>query len=182
VRTGLAITVLVGSWLSAALILLAASYPSGSLLVALVGFGVLLLTGAAWLVLVITDVAVSRFLLAATAAAVMVIVVGGSAVAARIELPLMARFALDRSAFEDVVAARGEVGPDAPCPSRIGTYRISACRTIGSDTYFTERDGGFLDSVGFVYLPEGPPADPPTSTSITYSQLRGPWYWFVEAW
>ena len=63
-----------------------------------------------------------------------------------------------------------------------GTYRILSCRTIGSDTYFRERDGGFLDAVGFVYLPEGVPADPRTDASLTYAQLRGPWYTFVEVW
>ena len=110
------------------------------------------------------------------------LVIGGAGFAARIELPLLARFALARPAFDQVIADRGEAGPGAPCPDRIGSYRIRTCRTIGSDTYFTERDGGFLNSVGFVYLPEGVPTDPPTSTSITYAQLRGPWYTFVEAW
>ena len=66
--------------------------------------------------------------------------------------------------------------------SRIGSYRIRSCRTIGSDTYFNARDGGFLDSVGFVYLPEGEPDRSADDTSITYAQLRGPWYSFVEAW
>jgi hypothetical protein len=64
---------------------------------------------------------------------------------------------------------------------RTGRTGSSPARSA-PNTYFRERDGGFLDAVGFVYLPEGLPADPPTDTSITYAQLRGPWYTFVEAW
>ncbi len=41
---------------------------------------------------------------------------------------------------------------------------------------------GLAVTVGFVYLPDGAPADPPSATPITYGQLRGPWYTFVGAW
>lgn len=183
VRTGLAIVVLVGSWLSAATIGWAGSYPGGGELalvfVALVLVG---LTGIAWLVVSVAEVAARRFALVVALAVLATVVIGGAGVAARIELPLLARFALSRPAFDQVIADRGEAGPGAVCPRRIGTYRILSCRTLGSDTYFRARDGGFLDSVGFVYLPEGVPTDPPSGTSLTYGQLRGPWYSFVEAW
>lgn len=181
-RTGLAVAVLVGTWSSAVTIAWAGSYPDGGLVAALVAVVLVGLTGLAWFVLAITELAGRRIPLAVTMAVVPLLVIGGAGVAARIELPLLARFALARPAFDQVIADRGEAGPGAPCPSRIGSYRIRTCRTIGSDTYLTERDGGFLNSVGFVYLPEGVPTDPPTSTSITYAQLRGPWYTFVEAW
>lgn len=111
------------------------------------------------------------------------VMVAGAAFASRIELPLLARFALARPAFDRVVAERVAAGDHAElCPAWIGTYRIGNCRTVGTDTYFTERDGGFLNGVGFAYLPEGPPSDPPTVSSITYGQLRGSWYWYVEEW
>lgn len=181
-RTGLAIAVLVGIWLSAGAILLAGSYPNGGLVAGLIAAGLMLVTGLVWLVLMIIEVAHRRWALAVTLTVTAAALLLGSAVASRIELPLLARFAVARPAFERVIIERGEAGPGAPCPAWIGSYRISGCRTVGSVTYFTERDGGFLDSVGFAYLPEGPEAAPPSSTSITYGQLRGPWYWFVEAW
>jgi hypothetical protein len=140
------------------------------------------LTGLAWLILAITELAGRRLPLAVTMAVIPLLVIGGTGFAARIELPLLARFALSRPAFDQVIADRGETAPGAPCPKRIGSYRIRSCRTIGSDTYYTARDAGLLDSVGFVYLPEGAPIDPPTNTSIRYAQLRGPWYSFVETW
>ena len=181
-RTGLAIAVQAGTWSSAVTIAWAGSDPDGSLVAGLVAVVLVGLTGLAWFILAITELAWRRIPLAVTLTVVPLLVIGGAGFAARIELPLLARFAVSRSAFDQVIADRGEVGPGAPCPSRIGSYRIRSCRTIGSDTYFTERDGGFLNSVGFVYLPEGAPTGPPTTTSITYAQLRGPWYTFVEAW
>lgn len=181
-RTGLAIAVVVGAWVSAATIAWAGSYPGGNLAVVVAALVLVGLTGVVWLVLAVTDAVVRRFALLVTLAVLAGLVIGGSGIAARIELPLLARFAASRPAFDQVIADRGEAGPGAPCPRRIGSYRILSCRTLGSDTYFRARDGGFLDSVGFVYLPEGVPTDPPTGTSITYGQLRGPWYSFVEAW
>ena len=181
-RTGLAIAVLVGSWSSAVTIAWAGSYPDGGLVAGLVAVMLVALTGLAWLILAISELARRTISLAVTMTLIPVVIIGGAGFASRIELPLLARFALSRPAFDQVIADRGEAGPGAPCPTRIGSYRILSCRTIGSDTYFTERDGGFLNSVGFVYLPEGAPTDPPTGTSITYGQLRGPWYTFVEAW
>lgn len=181
-RTGLAIAVVIGAWSAAATIAWAASYPSADLVV---GFGAVVLvalTGLAWLVVTISEVVLRGFALAMALTVMALIFIGGAGIAARIELPLLARFALARSAFDQVIADRGEAGPDAPCPLWIGSYRIRSCRTIGSDTYFHARNGGFLDSVGFVYLPEGEPVDPPSDTSITYVQLRGPWYSYVEAW
>lgn len=179
----LAVAVLVSSWLTAAAILWAGSYPTGGLVVGLVAAGLLVVTGVLWLVLVVAELPKRRVGLVFLTAAVALVLIGGSALVARIELPLLARFVLARSSFDRVVAERaaGDASADH-CPAWIGTYRISNCRTIGTDTYFTERDGGFLNSVGFAYLPDGPPADPPTVSSITYSQLRGSWYWYNEAW
>lgn len=181
-RTGLAIAVVIGAWSAAATIAWAASYPSADLAVGFVAVVLVALTGLAWLVVTISEVVLRRFALAVTLTVTAGLIIGGAGIAARIELPLLARFALARSAFDQVIADRGEAGPDAPCPRWIGSYRILSCRTIGSDTSFHARDGGFLDSVGFVYLPEGVPVDPPSDTSITYVQLRGPWYSYVEAW
>ena len=181
-RTGLAIAVLVGAWGAAVTIAWAASYPGSNLVVAFAALVLVGLTGLAWVILAISEAAGRRVALVVSLAVLAAVTVGGSGIAARIELPLQARFAASRPAFDQVIADRGEAGPGATCPRRIGTYRILSCRTIGSDTYFHARDGGFLDSVGFVYLPEGVPVDPPGGAPITYAQLRGPWYSYVEAW
>lgn len=179
----LAIAVVIGGWLTAAVILWAGSYPSGGLVAELVAAGLLLITGVLWLVLLVRELVKRRFALVALATGLVLVMVAGAAFASRIELPLLARFALARPAFDRVVAERAAAGDHAElCPAWIGTYRIGNCRTVGTDTYFTERDGGFLNGVGFAYLPEGPPSDPPTVSSITYGQLRGPWYWYVEEW
>lgn len=101
-------------------------------------------------------------------------------VAVRFDLPLQARFAQAQPGFERAILDRGEAGPSAPCPDRIGSYRVFGCYTAGSDTFFAT-PGGFLDTVGFAYLPEGVPA---TSDDrlITFEHLNGPWYTYVEAW
>ena len=145
-RTGLAIAVVVGAWLAAATIGWAASYPSADLTVAFVAVVLVVLTGVAWLVVTVSELVRRRFAVAVALTVTAGLVIGSAGIAARIELPLLARFALARSAFDQVIADRGEAGPDAPCPSRIGTYRILSCRTIGSDTYVHARDGGFLSS------------------------------------
>lgn len=179
----LAIAVVISSWLAAVAILWAGSYPSGAFLVGLIAGGLVAITAALGLIHIIAGLIGRRVWAVVVATGMAVLLIGGAAFASRIELPLLARFALVRPAFDRVVAERAAAPlGDEPCPSWIGTYRIGSCRTIGSAMYFRERDGGFLDAVGFAYLPDGPPDDPPTEHSIIYGQLRGPWYWYNETW
>ena len=95
-RTGLAIAVVVGAWVSAATIAWAGSYPGGNLAIVFAAFVVVGLTGLAWLVLAVTEIVVPRFALPVTLAVLAGVVIGGSGLAARIELPLLARFAASR--------------------------------------------------------------------------------------
>lgn len=183
VHIRLAVAVVIGGWLTAVLTLWAGSYPTGGLMAALVAAGLLLVNGAVWLVFVVRELVERRFALVAFTTAAVLVLIAGAAFASRIELPLLARFAMVRPAFDRVVAERAAGGDNADrCPARIGSYRITNCRTVGTGTYFTERDGGFLNGVGFAYLPGGPPSGSPMGGSITYSQLRGSWYWYVEEW
>ena len=155
VRTGLAIAVLVGTWSSAVTIAWAGSYPDGGLVATMVAVVLVGLTGVAWLILAISELARRTIPLVVTMTLIPVVIIGGAGFAARIELPLLARFALSRPAFDQVIADRGEADPGAPCPTRIGSY-VSRWRTIGSDTYLGHRAGRwFLDSVGFVYARGG---------------------------
>ena len=179
----LAVTVVVGSCLAAGTILWAGSYPSGALMPELAAVLLAGITSVLWLVFLVAGLRARRFRLLGMITAVGVVVLVGSAFAARIELPLLARFAIVRPAFDRIVAERAAVGTgQKPCPAWIGTYRISACWTYGTGTYFSERDGGFLNGVGFAYLPDGPPDGSPVGGSITYSQLRGSWYWYIQEW
>ncbi len=173
----------IGGWLTAVSILWAGGYPSGGLVAGLVAAGLLLITGVVWLVFVVRELIKRRFAVVALTTAVVLALIAVAAFASRIELPLLARFAIVRPAFDRVVAERAAAGGDAgPCPAWIGTYRINGCWTSGTSTYFSERDGGFLNSVGFAYLPDGPPFGSPMGGSIAYSQLRGPWYWYIQEW
>lgn len=103
-----------------------------------------------------------------------ILVVAVVAPSVALDLPLEARFELARPAFEQTIADRGEVARDAPCPSRIGSFRIFNCRTYGSDTYFGT-PGGFLADVGFEYLPDGVP-DTTNRAADMYRPLSGPWH------
>ena len=178
----LAVAVVIGGWLTAVAILWAGSYPSGGLVAGLVAAGLLLITGVVWLVFLVRELIKRRFAPVALTTAVVLVLVAGAAFASRIELPLLTRFAVVRPAFDRVVAERATGDNADHCPAWIGSYRITNCRTVGTGAYFTERDGGFLNSVGFAYLPDGPPSGSPMGGSITYSQLRGPWYCYIQAW
>lgn len=153
---------------------------SGSYPYADFGWGIVALGGGLVALVVLTALIVvcaisRRFSLGLLAAVVALLI---SAVAVRLDLPLQLRFALARSGFEQAIVDRGEAGPSAPCPDRIGSYRILSCSTEGSDTHFVT-PGGFLDTVGFAYLPEGEPVD---QSRRTYSPIDGPWFVFSEDW
>ena len=126
-RTGLAVGVLVGSWMSAVMIWLAGSYPDGGLIAGLAAVIAVLLTAIVWLALLVVELAGRRAPLITAMTVAVVLVVVGSAFAARIELPLLARFALARPAFERVIAERGEAGPGA------GAERGPGCTPPGPE-------------------------------------------------
>jgi hypothetical protein len=144
----------------------AGSFPTGHLLWALVSAGLVGLAAVAWLVAGVLGLAARRFDLAALVPPFLLAV---APLLAWIDLPLRARFAAARPAFEDVVAARSEGGPGAACPERIGTYRVFSCVTDGTITLFYT-DGGFLDSVGFADAPDGVPA--PTGATCRWRTSR----------
>ena len=155
------------------------SFPDGHFSLALVSVGLGLAAGVAWLVAGILALVARRFgpnLLVPPLLVALVLILIGQ------DVPLRTRFAHARPAFERVVADRGEAGPGAPCPASIGTYRITRCETTGSVTRFYERDGGFLDSVGFAYAPDGTPAPSGGGGSVTYAPMAGPWYTFRQSW
>ena len=72
-------------------------------------------------------------------------------------------------------------------PQRIGVYTIERMERTGTETggegtecrFYT--GGGFLDPVGFAYLPVGPPPERPAGET-TYRHYDGSWYRFVVSW
>lgn len=153
------------------------SFPGGHFSVALFAVALFGLTTVAWLVAAILAVAVRRFDPVLVVPPVLLALVVGVGLT---DLPLQARFGAARPAFEEAVAARGEADPGAPCPGRVGTYRIVRCITVGSITHFYT-GGGFLNAVGFAYAPDGVPADSNLEGAISYDLLRSPWYTFSQA-
>ena len=153
------------------------SFPGGHFTVALFAVALFGLTTVAWLVAAVLAVAARRFDPVLVVPPVLLGLVIGVGLT---DLPLRARFAVARPAFEEAVAARGEAGSDAPCPERVGTFRIFWCSTDGSITHFYT-SGGFLDAVGFAYAPDGVPADSYLEGAMSYDLLRTSWYTFSQA-
>lgn len=179
-RNRFAFTIAAGllSVAAATVLTVAATFPRGHFELALWGIGLFGLAGVAWLVSGVLALAVRRFNVALLLPPVLFALMVGLD---RSDLPLRARFAVARPAFENAVAARGEAGPGAPCPRRIASYGIGPCVTEGSITRFYT-GGGFLDAVGFAYAPDGVPASTGGEGSVDYELLTGPWYTFSQSW
>jgi hypothetical protein len=160
-------------------LLVAGSVPAGDFGLALLGVLALLVAGVAWLLRGIAYVDARRrgraqgdprwFLVGPAAAALTVVV-------AAVELPLQARWALSREAFEDALQ---ETPVEAD--GRIGLYDVSSVRAHGDATVFRVADAGFFESGGFAHIPD--PGDRPDLAERTdYHHLSGDWYWFTSTW
>lgn len=80
---------------------------------------------------------------------------------------------LTRPALEDAAAQCLSTTDDR----RIGVYTISRVESVTEGCLFTVPGMGFLDEVGFAYLPMGTP--PLVRGGTEYAHLDGPWYRFV---
>lgn len=103
-------------------------------------------------------------------------------------LALTARFAASANAFDAAVQAipppRSNADLDhfdsypGPCPTRIGAFAVSECRTYGGAYLYLQTWNAVSDDAGIAYLPQGPGSD------IRYSgfhHLTGHWYsWRLE--
>lgn len=84
------------------------------------------------------------------------------------------------------VSASGDALDSAvqTCSTRdswVGAIRVDvAVHLDGGCHLFTH--SGFFSTRGLAHLPDGPPASPSTSTSLSYEHLTGDWYRFIEEW
>jgi hypothetical protein len=161
-------------------LLIAGSVPAGDLGMSLLGVLALFVAGVTWLLRGIAYVDARRrgrahgdprwFVVGPAAAALTVVV-------AAVGLPLQARWALSRGAFEDALReAPGEAD------GRIGLYDVSAVRAHGDATVFeVAGTGAVFESGGFAHVPD-PAARPELAERTDYHHLGGDWYWFTATW
>jgi len=195
--------------LPAALLLLGPSYPSNASNIAatpnLTRFATVVSAPfvAVWVVRIATYLWALRNRCSAGSAswlllapAVLVIVVATAAT----DLPLRARFALSRSAFESVVADSPVstrsistssptaesidmliTSPDDGHTRRVGAYEVNSAYRYRGATVF-EVMFQYCPSAGFVYVPSGPVPDlrPIELERATFRDLGHGWYSFAE--
>ena len=176
-RLGFAIATIALAVCATMLALLGLSHPFGQLQFSLLSWVLAGLAAVAWLILTAMSMVARRW---AKALAIPPLLTLAVLLAGQLELTLHARFAAARPAFEDAIVARGEAQPGAPCPSRVGSYRVSECSTTAdSVTRFYDRDAGLDERAGFAYAPDGIPSPTDAANPISYEPLGGPWYVFT---
>ncbi|RZU76974.1 hypothetical protein EV384_5686 [Micromonospora kangleipakensis] len=104
-------------------------------------------------------------------------------------VPLRARWALSRDAFEAVVAELPERSPatgfdPVPVPTTVGSYRITRAYLVSGGVVFYEENGAFFDDAGFAYLPDGPTPSLGNGSfeSPVFRPLGGGWYRWTASW
>ena len=99
-------------------------------------------------------------------------------------IPLQARWAISRPAFDAVVEQRLEGGGRVPGhPGRLGLYEIGRVDDVGGALLFFEGDDGALGASGFAHLPDGPRPDLFVGSAgpLRFEPLGGPWHSWTEA-
>ncbi|MGC5021853.1 hypothetical protein [Micromonospora sp. DT47] len=104
-------------------------------------------------------------------------------------VPLRARWALSRAAFETVVAempasTAATRFDRVDAPATIGGYRIISAYLVPGGVVFYEAHGAFFDDAGFAYLPGGPSPTLGNGSfeSPTFRPLGGGWYRWTASW
>jgi hypothetical protein len=173
---------------ASAVLLWAYSYPGVSLLLLAVAVGVWGLAVLAWLVWVamfgIGRRRWSWWFVPAPLVGVLVVTL------VVVDVPLRARWAMSRAAFEAVVATlppAGQAGQEwvsVAVPARIGGYRITSAVVAPDAVIFWEATGSGLDDAGFAYLPDGPKPTLENGSfeAPSFKHLDGVWYSWTASW
>lgn len=101
-----------------------------------------------------------------------------------VDLPLRARWALSRSAFEDAADRAGRSG-QAPeqLLGPIGSYDVIAIEVVDGAVFFHVLGGGLVDDCGFARLPDGRVPDQFRRGELTTTDaLGGGWSTYCASW
>lgn len=140
-----------------------------------------LAVGLVWLVRLITAIQRRSFSLPPVVAPVVAL---GMAVLFLSPLPLQARFALSRPAFDQEVRSLPLDKGQGGSLGLVGSYRIARWSRAADGVLFDEANGtGVGERAGFAYLPKGvpetwtqPDPDLPGPHVIAWQELAGSWY------
>lgn len=182
----------VADWLFYSLVALAclgllyvASLPGSPLIWLLPALGLWLAVGIVWLVRLISAIQRRSFTPSLVIAPLVVLVLVALFLS---PLPLQARFALSRSAFEQAVRSLPENQAEGGSLGMVGTYRISEWTRTGDGVLFYSASGtGLVDQAGFAYSPNGVPkaltnSDDPGFEVLGWQDLGGGWYSWQASW
>lgn len=137
---------------------------------------VLVFVGLAWLVLVLIGWAKFR---AWKLPSIAVVVVVATAIAVMFSAPSRAAFAVSQGALSDLTIKCSQSFD----VEHVGVYVVRYVQPVDDGGCLIYVEGGFLDSVGFAYLPDRTPylGKPRRDGEIGYTPLQGNWYTFVQA-
>lgn len=156
--------------LGCGLVLWAFTPPSPNGLFLTLAVCLLTVSGVMWLILALTGQS-SRW---SVVAPVLVLLTVG---AVALSLPRTVAFAVSEHALTETVSqCRSASGGQ-----RIGVYTVVAIRPLGTGCLVFV-DSGLGDSIGFGYLPDGPPAPgrPQYDEAIEFYDFNGDWYRFEQ--
>lgn len=142
----------------------------------LIGGGLVVLSGVAWLVALLFAI-VSRTLASGLILAPALVAVAIALIA--LGVPSRVGFELARPTFEAAIES-------GTCPERAGPFAISGCSSENGVHYFGVADAGFMNSVGYVYVPPGvevPSYDAMVEgRPVVTAPIADGWYIAVIAW
>ena len=191
------------------LVLVADSVPGSVLLPWLLGAAALLALAAVWSVrLLVYLVSVVRRQTVGSVLPFLVAPLGLAAIVGLVaaDAPFRARWAVSVDDLDAFVASapHGTVQPEPDgdgdvlgegdgdslewqtldAPDWVGAFLIHRAARVGEAVILYESTGGFIDSVGFAHLPDGP--DPALENGLfedpTFRHIEGDWYEFSAGW
>lgn len=159
------------------LLLWAGTEPVLDVAPALVALALLLALAVVWAVRLVLALTARRRGLGRFALAP--VLCGAVAVLLLLGTPLDVRWSLDRTAFATAAATGG-----GATGQHLGTHDVGRVRDLpGRAVAFDLSDAGFLDDVGYAYLPDGPSGEVAAAfESVRFTHLDGSWWTYAADW